>query len=140
MTLRHDFTIICEYLIHADDGKFTFAGTFMNVVGPQLPIVKDKFAFGVQFFGEPGSRFRATIEGPGLEQPFLLGEGEIQDHSTEYPLQLYAGILAGTLGNLTFNKEGIHELILRSGEEIVHSRPFGVYIQKQANGTSPTTQ
>lgn len=140
MALRHDFTIFCEYLIHADDGKFTFAGTFMNIFGPQLPIVKDKFSFGVQFFGEPGEHFKVTLEGPGLEQPILLGEGEMQEHKTEYPFQLYSGIIAGTLGNATFSQEGIYNLVLRSGNEIVHSRPFGVYLQGQSNATIPVTQ
>jgi hypothetical protein len=122
MALKHDSTKLCEYLIQATDGKFTFAGTFANLFAAELPLIRP-IGVMVEFGGDPGDPFRVSLEGP--EVNLLIGEGSIEVPPLRHPLEQWSNSIGGT-AVIRFAQEGLYRVILRSGDVVVHEYPFAV--------------
>lgn len=125
MAIYHIATMLCDNLYRTDTGKFIIAGMFKNISAPQLPISKPKCGFFVEFIGEPGDEYRVSIEGNGLD--FLLAEGKIEE---PIPAKGYqqGTIMVGGEANLSFAEPGVFKIVLRSGDEIIHSTSYGVVL------------
>ena len=123
MAIEHISTILCDYLVHADNGRFTLVGMFTNISGPTLPITKQPIGVYIELVGEPGEPYRISIEGNGLD--VLISEGVINQRGTPLQFQQSRTAIAGEMG-LRFDTYGQFNVVLRSGAEIIHSTPFGV--------------
>ncbi len=122
MALRHISTIFCDYLIRADDGRLTFAGTFRNLSWQNLPFIK-QFSVAVEFIGEEGDPFHVSIVGNDIN--IVFAEGNIEIPQDLQPLQRWSTVVAGAM-QLIVQQEGVYEVILRSGDDVIHRAPIGM--------------
>lgn len=126
MAITHISTILCDYLIRADNGRNTYAGVFKNIAG-KMPLRKGPFGVGIEFKGNPGDPFKVTIEGNGIN--VLLTEGVIDPEPIVSEFHQLSLTISGEIG-LQFETPGVFEVILYSGDEIVHRTAYGVVLKE----------
>lgn len=125
MAIRHHSTKLCDYLIQATDGKFTLAGTFLNVQAPSFPFGRP-IGVQVELAGETGDAFKVILEGPDAgDVSVVLAEGMLQVPPTR-EFEQWTATVVGQMG-INFAAPGVYHVILKSGERIVHDYPFGVF-------------
>jgi hypothetical protein len=127
MPLQHYSTIFCDYLIRADNGRFTYAGTFRNITTPEFPLAR-QFGIAVEFIGEEHDSFKITIEGNGID--LVLADSTIGIPPAVLEYQQSSITVAGQIG-LNFAQAGICYVILWSGEQEVHRTPLGIVLTEQ---------
>lgn len=109
----------------------TYAGVFKNITSPQLPIMKAPMGVAVEFTGDSGDAFKVSIEGNDMN--LVLAEGELEAPSDLIKHQQYSATIAGEIG-ISFENEGVFDVILRSGETEIHRTTIGVIVlSKEAN-------
>lgn len=121
-------------MIRADNGMLTFAGVFRNIKSSTVPISKGPIGIAVEFIGEPGDLFKVSVEGNGVDMN--IAEGTVEPFVFPYAHQQGSIIIAGEIG-LQFAEPGTFDVILRSGEEVIHSNTYGaILIPEEGNDGS----
>ncbi len=128
MAIRHYHTILADYGTVTQESKHVLAGIFSNVALDRFPGGLYRMHIGMSVAGEPGDPYQITIEGPGLEKPFVVGEGELppmpEEQNKFEERRFYIMAIGGTV---IFRKPGKHFVVLRSGTRTINRHRFGVY-------------
>jgi hypothetical protein len=127
MAIRHTATVVCDYLIKADDGRHTLVGIFRNIHVAQFPAVKDPLGIYVEFTGTPGDEFEIVLASPGSSETLFKGTvGTPKLQRFEQATSHFSAVAKPAV----FKKPGVYRIILKSKGRTVHSHPFGVFQKK----------
>ena len=126
MAIEHLYTILCEYLIQASDGKMSAAGIFHNIQTREFPATKDPMGLIVAFSGEEGDAFEVLLEGPGMPSGSIMG-GVVPAFTGSNELEYRVQTVAAEARPAAFREPGIYRVVLRSGDQLIHEYPFGVF-------------
>jgi len=126
MAIEHLYTILCEYLIQASDGKISAVGMFHNIQTPKLPATRDSMGVVVAFRGDEGDAYDIALEGPeGLHRPIY--DGIVTSSAVRHEHEQATNVFAAVMHPAVFDKEGVYRVVLRSGTHEVHTYTFGVF-------------
>ena len=128
MAIQHLYTILCENLVVAQDGRPTAVNMFQNVEVLALPGGGSSIGILVGFRGDDGDQFRVTIEDPDNAVMGEVGMGTIEAPSALREHVQWATTVFGNMRPAVFRLEGVHRVQLWSGDELVHSSAFGVIL------------
>jgi hypothetical protein len=126
MAIEHLYTILCEYLIRATDGKMSAAGIYQNIRTREFPATKDPMGVIVAFTGEEGDAFDVLLEGPGMPSGSMMG-GVVPPSVVGHGLEQRVQTVAVEARPAVFREPGVHRIVLRSGDQVIHEYPFGVF-------------
>ena len=126
MAINHLYTILCDYLVQSTDGKVSANGIFHNVEVRKFPAGKDPMGIVVGFSGDRGEAFVVLLERPDGSSD-ELHTGVVQPPSELGEHQQWALTVVGVASPAVFPEPGIYRIVLRSGDQVVHSYPFGVF-------------
>jgi hypothetical protein len=129
MAIRHHSTVLCDYLIRADNGRFSYIGVFQNIRAAELPTAKE-MALSVVLDGDPQDRFQIAVRGPG-EFVVAFEEVSVGDPpARESEFQQWS-ITVAMMARLTFREAGLYRVVLSSGDAVIHEYEFGVFLASQ---------
>jgi hypothetical protein len=122
--IHHIATVLCDYLIRAEDGRFTLAGIFQNIQTHRIPALKDPMAVYLQFSCEEEAPYEVLLRAPDGEER-ILGSGSSGRPATMGEQQQWSTSFAAVI-QVVFTQTGTWAVILRSNGVDVHTHKFGV--------------
>jgi hypothetical protein len=125
MAIRHQSTILCDYLIRADNGRFTAAGMFQNINASRMPCAKDPMGVLVQFRGDPQDDYEVVLLRADGEET-LLNSGVIEAAPEDLREGQQWAVNLAIVAAAVFDRPGVYSIALRSSGEEVHRFDFGV--------------
>lgn len=125
MAIHHYYTILCEHLIRADDGKLSCIGLYHNIHRPSFP-GQFRLKVVVGFVGAAGDDYAVTLEGPEGFAPIEIARDEVgpQPQGDIPHRHAVMNLVADTQVGLP--RPGSYAIVLRSGEVIANRCEFGV--------------
>ena len=126
MVINHLYTILCDYLVQSHDGKVSANGIFHNIEVKEFPAGKDPMGIVVAFCGDPGESFAVLLERPDGSSD-ELSRGVVEPPAGLGEHQQWALTLTGVATPAVFPAPGVYRVVLKSGDEVIHSYPFGVF-------------
>jgi hypothetical protein len=134
MSIKHVYSSFCENFILSNDGKYSIINALMNLIIETIPSVVT-VVLVVIFRAEDGANFSVRIEGPDVnnrettdvanETVSLAGV----EHRSEFELSVT--VSKQLIQALHLKTEGIHYIVLREGDKVIHKEPFGVFLAKK---------
>jgi hypothetical protein len=131
MAIQHIATILCDYIIRADDGRTSVCGIFRNIYASSKPIVKAPIGLCVEIMGDAGDAFSVTMEGLGFN---LVVIDDVVGPTEGVMLFQQPSITIGGEMGLRFEDFGIFNVVVRSGNQVIHTTPYGVVLQATQGG------
>jgi hypothetical protein len=128
MPIIHHYTIFFDYLIIDIHQKQSFIGNFHNIQVPSLPAVLPSYYIVSAFSGGSGEHLRISFEDPDGETIATFFDQLIGDMNFLGDKKASVGVVVQPLQNVRFKEEGIHHVVLRQGDRVVHRQPFGVVV------------
>jgi hypothetical protein len=134
--VRYDYTVLCEQVILDKEGYPTVVRVLRNLGFPQLPGIVAQLGVLVGFSGPEGETYSVSIEDPKRRQIAHLGRGECKPGTgVQGRNPIVQTVFVCNVQNATFQTEGVHHIVLRVGDRVVHRDPFGVIVaQPQERG------
>jgi hypothetical protein len=137
MAIRHIATLLCDYLIRSDDGRYTLVGLFKNIEarpGAKLPIIKSPMGIYVEFLAEGGESVEVILKGPGKFSHQLFQSHLAVPETTLLRYQQRSASIGITAQPAAFEREGVYSIVLKSGNKTIHTHRFGVIIKPAQSG------
>jgi hypothetical protein len=129
MALRHLSTVLCDYVIVSNEGKASAIGLFQNIRVTGFPGAVPMVGIIVTFAGERGDPYEVRLEGPGMED-MVVSQGVCEPPPGLDEHQQWGVMVYGKAAPMVFNEPGVYRVVLRCEAEVVHSYPFGVFVQR----------
>ncbi|MGV3723307.1 MAG: DUF6941 family protein [Actinomycetota bacterium] len=138
MAFRHIASVVCDYLIRADNGRFTLAGIFKNIEASQFPAIKDPMGIYVEFSAEPGDAYEILLQGPKGFSVSVRQE-TVGSAPPLVPYQQWSCVTVATARPAIFPDPGIYYIVLKGNGRTIHRHAFGVIpvavaASEEANG------
>jgi hypothetical protein len=135
MAIRHNSTLLCEFVIQDANGRFSFINVVDNVRLPSIPGGLVSLNVAVNVTGEVGEEFSITIRDPKSK---VLGRvaGQIKE-SDRVPASRYSQTSTTAILQIqpaVFHVEGVYHVVVKSGTKVLKRKAFGVFEQKTAVG------
>jgi hypothetical protein len=129
MSIRHNFTIVCEKMIISNVGEFSAINMFSNVRLKTVPGSLAKMFILVGLSGELGDEYSLEIVRPREKNGEQLLKGVVKQEDKKYTSKFSnINIVAFAYYEpMVFVQEGIYRIELRQGKKLIHRLPFGVF-------------
>ena len=133
MAIQHQFTVLCEYVMQDATGNCTFAGTYTSFYFVGFPVYR-RIGIGVGFDGSTEGGITITVNDPDGE---VLASAVLSRNKNQRPAVHEFDFELNTIAFspvVDFTKEGIHHIVLNEDGQVVHKRPFGVFLRPLVEG------
>jgi len=128
MQVRHVFTLISEFAIRDHDNRFSFINVINNVVLDEIPGGLPALYISVAFEGGEGLGFSVALVEPNKTDLFRTNEIMIESPTDGEKANDLKRVNCGVirLAPAVFLKEGVHTIVLRVGNKVIHRQTIPV--------------
>jgi hypothetical protein len=130
MPVHHVFTVLCEFAIRDAENRFSFINVINNVRLDRIPGGLASLFIGVAFTGGVTQRMSIGIEDPKKNELYRVAADRIERPPSKLAVhskQRYVGQVLVSIRPAIFHSEGVHHVVLRAGDRVIHREPFFVF-------------
>ena len=137
MAIKVKGITLCEWWTVDAQGRSSFISSFVNVGLQTVPGAILSLVVAVELDGDEGETFSIAITDPKRKVIIESGGSTIgvaDNIVSQHQLSTTMTVLR--FGMLQFKMEGLHSVIVKSGNRVIARRQFGVYLLPQGRNAA----